>query len=175
MAAVIAFLLVAGKWLIGVLGNRWKEALGVIAFIAVLCIAFCRPAHSAEVDLRAGSSFGPGGYGPVLGLNLYFPIGNTVDLFASTTLWGATSVVPSNWDWTAGVRTCRWRICASLGASYLQRVDSVIGSHTDYALELSYLIGWKRVSSIDVAHRSDAGTTPVNRGLNAALVSFRLQ
>lgn len=163
------------KWLLGILGNKWKEALGVIAFIALLCLAFCQPTHSAEVDLRAGTSFGPGGYGPALGLQLYFPVSNGVDAYAGTILWGKTSLVPNNWDWHIGVRACRTRWCASLGASYLQRIDDVNGARTNFNLELSWLIGWKRCHSVDFTHLSDAGTTPINKGRNAVLLSIRLQ
>lgn len=146
-----------------------------IAAVVALLWRGCSTAKAAEFDLRAGASFGPGRTGPVLGLEAYTPIGNRVEFAAGTDIWGSTSVAPTNWDWHAGFRTCRWRVCASLGASYVQRVDAVNGAHTNYALGLSYLFGWSRVRSIDYVHLSDLGTTPVNKGRNAALFSIRLQ
>jgi hypothetical protein len=155
-------------------GNAPKTAILIGIFILILCGLFWRCSSAAEIDVRGGYSFSHGN-GPVLGLQAYFPIGNRVDVFAGTLLWGDTQTDPNNWSWEAGLRTCRWKVCASLGASYLQRIDSVNGSHTNYNLELSYLIGWHRIQSIDFSHLSNAGTTPINQGRNAALVSFRLQ
>jgi hypothetical protein len=145
-------------------------------FIVILVVLLWRcTAKGAEFDLDGGVSFGPGRTGPVLGLQVYQPIGNRVDVFAGTNIWGKTSLVDTNWDWSVGFRTCRWNICASLGAAYLQRTDQVNGSKTNYSLGLSYLIGYKRVSSIDYLHLSNLGTSSVNLGRNAALVSIRLQ
>lgn len=163
-------------WLTRVVGNGKAATLLILLFIVILCVLGTRCAHAdGELDFRAGTSFGPGGSGPVIGMQLYYPIGTGLDLYAGTLLWGATATVPNNWDWHTGFRTCRWNLCASLGASYLQRVDAVNGAHTNYNLELSYLIGWKRLASIDLAHLSDAGTTPVNLGRNAVLGTLRLQ
>jgi hypothetical protein len=162
-------------YLLRLVGNYWKAAIGIFAFIVILVIVCCRPLHAAEIDLRAGSSFGPGHSGPVLGLNLYQPIGNDVDLYASTLLWGRTSVVASNWDWSAGFRACRWSLCASLGASYLERTDALDSTHTNFRLELSYRFAWHRFQSIDFAHISNAGAQSPNIGRNSALVSIRLQ
>lgn len=162
-------------WIRGLVGNSKKAAILIGVFILILCGLSWRCSKAAEIDLRAGSSFGPGRSGPVLGLNLYFPVGNRVDLYAGTIMWGTTAVVASNWSWEAGFRTCRWRVCASLGASYLQREDSIDASHTNYNLELIYLIGWHRVQSIDLTHLSNAGTLSPNTGRNAALLSIRLQ
>lgn len=163
------------NYLRGLVGNGWQATIAILIFIIVLVVLSTRCSHAAEIDLRAGSSFGPGHSGPVLGLNLYQPIGNDVYLYAGTLLWGKTSTVASNWDWHGGFRACRWNVCASLGASYLQTVDAVNGAHTNYNLEFAYRFNWWRLASIDFAHLSDAGTTPVNLGRNAALVSIRLQ
>lgn len=158
-------------------GNGWQATVGILIFIIVLVVLVtrCHSVHAAEIDLRAGSSFGPGKSGPVLGLNLYQPIGQDVYAYAGTLLWGRTAVVASNWDWHAGFRACRWDLCASLGAAYVQDIDAVNGAHTNYNLELAYRFSWWRLASLDIAHLSDAGTTPVNLGRNAALVSVRLQ
>lgn len=165
------------EWVKGVVGNGPAATLAIFLFIAIVVVLAirCTPAKSAEIDLRAGGSFGPGRFGPVLGLNLYQPIGNEVYVYGGTLLWGKTSVAENNWDWHGGVRVCRWSYCASLGASYLQKIDAVNGAHTNYNLELAWRPGWGRLASIDVAHLSDAGTTPVNLGRNAALVSVKLQ
>ena len=162
-------------WIKGLVGNSPKAAILIGVFILILCSLAWRCSKAAEIDLRTGSSFGPGGSGPVLGMQLYFPIGNAVGLYAGTLMWGATSIVPNNWSWEGGFRTCRWRFCASLGASYLQREDWIDASHTNYNLELTYLIGWHRIQSFDLAHLSNAGTQFPNTGRNAALLSFRLQ
>jgi Lipid A 3-O-deacylase (PagL) len=164
-------------WLKGIVANNVKATVLILAFIVILCLLSyrCSAATLDEVDLRAGTSYGPGGEGPVLGFQLYFPVGPGDHLYAGTHLWGATQVVASNWDWHGGYETCRGRFCADLGAAYLQRTDSVDGSHANFNLELRYLIGWKRVSSLDLTHLSNAGTTLPNLGRNAVLVGFRLQ
>lgn len=156
-------------------GNGWQATIGIFIFIGTVVLLATRCAHGAEVDLRAGESFGPGGSGPVLGLNLYQPIGNEVYIYGGTLLWGKTSIAENNWDWHGGMRVCRWSFCASLGASYLQRIDAINGAHTNYNLELAYRFDWHRIASLDFAHLSDAGTTPVNLGRNAALIAVRLQ
>lgn len=165
------------NYLRGLVGNGWQATIAIFVFIAIVAVLAtrCSKAHGVEIDLRAGSSFGPGRSGPVLGLNLYQPLGNDVYAYGGTLLWGKTSMAANNWDWHAGMRVCRWQFCASVGASYLQRIDAVNGAHTNYNLELAWRPSWKRIASIDYTHLSDAGTTPVNLGRNAALVSIRLQ
>jgi hypothetical protein len=169
MAKVIAFVR-------GIVGNNPKTTLAILFFIGLLVWALWRavPVHAGELDLQLGSSFAGGGSGPVLGLDYRYQLPQRTDIFAGTTLWGA-STVPNNWDWHAGVRGCRWELCLSLGAAHMQRTDRIIGSQTDYLLQIAYLLPWARVPSVDVTHRSDAGTTPINRGLQAALLSIRLQ
>ncbi|MGH2902933.1 MAG: hypothetical protein ACRDK7_05020 [Solirubrobacteraceae bacterium] len=157
-------------------GNGKTATIAIFLFILLVVILSWRAlAHGAEIDLETGASFGPGGTGPVVGMNLLQPIGNEVSVFAGTLLWGATPKVGTNWDWHAGFRTCRSSLCASLGAGYVQDIDVVNGAHTNFFLGVSYLIGWHRVGEIDFAHLSDAGTTPVNLGRNALLVGWRLQ
>lgn len=155
--------------------NGKAATLLIAIFIALFCLLAWRCSSAAEIDLETGASFGPGGTGPVLGMNLLEPIGSDVSLFAGTLLWGATSKADTNWDWHAGLRTCRWQLCASLGAAYVQDVDAVNGAHTNFYLGVSYLIGWHRVGAIDFAHLSDAGTSDPNLGRNAILVGWRLQ
>lgn len=178
-------------WIKQLVGNKstWAK-IGIGAFIIVLSVAFCakaRGAEAGEIDLRIGTSFGKEGTGPVLGLQVKAPLPQFqhVNFYAGTLLWGSThyaqnpyysgDLVPNNWDWHAGIQGCRERFCASLGAAYVQRIDVINGAHTNFYLELSYLIGWKRVSSIDVTHLSDAGTSDPNIGRQAALISIRLQ
>src|SRR6185437_4517856 len=131
------------------------------------------------IDAVAGASFGHSS-GPVLGINYYHPIAGLkdVDFYAGTMLWGGGSSKgggANNWDWHSGIRACRGNLCASLGAVYLQDVDRLNGAHTNYNLILSYKFGKYRISSFDITHISDAGTTPVNLGRQAATVSIRLQ
>jgi hypothetical protein len=169
------------NWLQGLIGNNGWAKYGVFAFILILCLAFCHKTNAGEVDIRAGSSFGTAGYGPVLGLQLRAPLAgfNQVNWYAGTLLWGKTEYnskwVQSNWDWHTGVESCHGSFCAGIGAVYLQRIDAINGAHTNFMLQLSWRPGWGRLSSIDVTHISDAGTTPVNIGRQALLGSFRLQ
>lgn len=159
------------------IGNNPKASIGVGLFILILIYLAIRPAKAAEVDLRAGSSIATG-TGPVLGLSLYTPLGDHLDGYASAILWGSTEHNASNWSWQAGLRTCRGQLCASLGASYLQRIDYANDSHTNFNLELSWKLGWKklpRLCGIDLVHLSDAGTTETNRGRNAILGCIKLQ
>lgn len=154
----------------------------ILIGIVALCVLFWHKAKADEtptpthsVVLRAGSSFGPGGSGPVLGLDVYFPQGQGVDIYAGTLLWGQTPKVDTNWDWHTGLRACRWKVCGYIGASYLQVVDKVDGSHTNFNLGFSYQLGWHRVATLDYAHLSNAGTIEPNLGRNAALIGLRLQ
>jgi hypothetical protein len=162
-------------------GNKGWAVGGIFAFIVILSLAFCHSARAGEIDLRAGSSFGTEGYGPVLGLQLKEPLAgfDQVNWFAGTLLWAKTrynnAYVQSNWDWHTGLEGCHGAWCAGIGAVYLQRIDAINGAHTNFMLQLSYKIGWKRISSIDITHISDAGTTPVNIGRQALIGSFKLQ
>jgi len=159
-------------------GNGKVATIGIFVFIVILCLLFWRSGHAAEVDLRAGSSFGTEGTGPVIGFHFRQPLNDQqLYVFAGTDLWGSTiyrdATVPNNWDWNVGLETCRWRICGSIGADFLQRIDAINGAHTDYMLGLSYQISdrW----AVALFHISDAGTTNVNIGRQAITVSYRLQ
>lgn len=162
------------EWLRGITGNPIKALILVVVFIAVLCLALCRPVKAAEVDLRLGASYHGGQTGPVAGLNAIFPQGQ-FDLYAGALLWGRAGPTPNNWSWEAGIRGCRWSICASFGGAYLQNIDRLNGSHTNFNLELAYVFGWSRVKSIAITHLSNGGTVDPNPGRNAALVNLRLQ
>ncbi|MGH7743927.1 MAG: hypothetical protein ACREQ5_03790 [Candidatus Dormibacteria bacterium] len=165
-------------YLRGLVGNSKPATIGILVFILILIVlaSRCSVAKGAEVDLRPGVSFGHSS-GPVLGLRYLQPIAGLhgANVYVGTLLWGTTATEANNWSWEGGLRACRWSLCASLGAAYLQRIDALNGAHTNFNLELSYLLNWHRVSSIDVSHLSDAGTTPINVGRQAALVSIRLQ
>lgn len=159
-----------------IVGNGKAATILILVFIVILCGLLWRKAHAEEhTYLRVGSAFGPGGAGPVIGLDFRFPQGNDFDLYAGTLLWGNTPKSDTNWDWHAGIRTCRWRVCANLGAAYVQRTDANNGTHTNFNLGLSYQFNWWRLTSIDYAHLSNAGTSTVNLGRNAALLDVRLQ
>ena len=155
-------------------GNKPAVAILIATFVTIFCLLAWRCSSAAELDLRGGVAFGHTETGAVLGLNLYVPV-SQIYVYAGTDLWGATHDLSNNWDWHGGLRACRWSFCASLGAAYLQRVDALNGAHTNFNLELSYRPGWWRIASLDYCHLSDAGTTPINIGRNAALVSIRLQ
>jgi hypothetical protein len=142
---------------------------------------FWRTGFAAEVDLRAGTSFGTEGYGPVLGLQYRAPVSalENPGLFwnAGTDLWGSTTynghAVVNNWDWHTGLESCRGRFCASIGAAFVQRVDAINGAHTNYFLGLSYRFT-PRLSLI-LGHISDAGTSSPNVGRQGLFLSYRLQ
>lgn len=159
-----------------IVGNGKAATYGILLFIVILIVlcARCSHAKAAEIDLNTGASFGNVGVGPVLGLDVRFPQSDSVDLFGGTTLWGETPKVTTNWDWHAGVRSCRWSVCASIGATYLQKEDRIDGTHTNFYLALSYVFGG-RLASVGVFHVSNAGTSDVNIGRQAAFASWRLQ
>jgi len=159
------------------IGNRGGAYIAVIVFITILVIWFIRSAHAEDthVYLRGGSAFGPGGAAPVLGIDARHALGPQLDFYAGTLLWGENRLTSNNWDWHAGLRTCRWNVCANIGAAYVQRIDTLNGSHTNFNLGLSYEFNWHRISSIDYAHLSNAGTISPNNGRNAALVAIQLQ
>jgi hypothetical protein len=160
-------------WLRGIVGNSPLVTAVIVIFIIILCVLLWRPLHAAEIDLRLGASLKSHDEGPVLGMNVLFPQGG-FDLYAGTLLWGTTATTPNNWSWEAGIHACRWKICASLGGAYLQRIDRFNGSHTNFNIELSYLLG-QRIRSLDFTHLSNAGTISPNPGRNAALLNIRLQ
>ena len=156
-----------------------KAAWLVYLFIMLLCVLlWARVARSAEVDLRFGSSMIHGGAAPVVGLDLKFQQDPSLALVAGTLLWGENHWTGTNWSWQAGFEACRWQICGSLGAAYVQRIDRLSGSHANFSLQLAYRPTWGRryrFNGVDWAHLSNAGTTAVNYGRNAALVDFRLR
>jgi hypothetical protein len=172
----VKYLIDAALYLKRLIGNNPKASIGVGLFIALLVIALTKalPAKAAEVDLRFGSSIATG-YGPVLGLSVYQPLQLGLDVYGGTLLWGSTAKTTSNWSWFGGLRGCRGQLCASLGATYLQREDYWNDSHTLFDLELSWRPGFGRFAGLDLVHHSDAGTSQTNRGRNAPLVSIRLQ
>lgn len=156
------------------LGNR--VAWAVLLFIAVLVFLCWRNSvHAAEIDLKVGASVIGGGTSPALGLDLRFPQGDGLTLFAGTILFGETRITQPNWSWQSGFESCRWSVCASLGAAYLQRVDRLNGSHAEFFLALAYELSWHRLRAIEWDHLSNAGTTDVNVGRNAPMLAVRLR
>lgn len=158
-------------------GNGKAATIGIFIFIAILLFFFYRPAKGAEVDVRAGSSFGAQGTGPVLGLGIKSSIQPGLNVIAGTDLWGSTtyrgSIVPSNWSWNAGIQGCKWKICADIGPAYVQRVDAINGAHTNFHLGISLQLSSR--CSIILGHISDAGTTDPNVGRQALTFSYKLQ
>lgn len=158
-------------------GNGKAATIGILVFIVVMALLFWRPAHAAEVDIQAGSSFGAQGTGPVLGFGVRAPVNPAFSIVAGTDLWGSTTfrgqTVPNNWDWHAGIEACRWRLCANIGPAYVQRVDTVNGAHTNFQLGLSFIISSR--CRIVLGHISDAGTSDPNIGRQALSISYKLQ
>src|SRR2546421_11966348 len=114
MAALMKCLL----FLRGIVGNNKSATIAIVLFIILLIWALWRPVHAAELDLRLGSSFAGGGAGPVLGLDLHYPLPQRTDVFAGTTLWGATHEIANNWDWHGGLRGSRGQVCLAVGGAY---------------------------------------------------------
>lgn len=162
-------------------GNGSAATVGIFAFIALTVVMFarCSPAHSAEIDFQAGSSFGTEGTGPVVGMNLRVPFTANPGVAANfgTDLWGSTtykgSTVPNNWDWHATLDGCKWRICFGIGPAFVQRVDVINGARTDYYLGIKYQIAPRWIAVL--GHISDAGTSNPNVGRQALTLSYRLQ
>lgn len=158
-------------------GNGKAATIGIFLFIVFLIAMLWKPAHSAEVDVLAGSSFGAEGAGPVLGLDVRQPLNSGLNLFAGTDLWGSTTyngkTVPNNWDWHTGIEACKWRICARIGADFIQRVDAINGAHTDFNLGVSAKLTDRL--SLNIGHISDAGTSNPNVGRQVIGLSYRLQ
>jgi len=158
-------------------GNGSAATIGIFIFIIILALLFWRPAHSAEVDMAGGSSFGTEGYGPTLSLDLRQPLFTNpgLDVFAGTDLWGSTKfdakIVPNNWDWHAGIEGCKWRICAGIGPAFVQRVDAINGAHTNFYLGLRFAVTPR--FSVVLGHLSDAGTSSPNVGRQFLSLAYR--
>src|SRR6185312_9418401 len=155
-------------------GNKKKVAAAIFIFIGLFTLLSTRCANAANFDLAAGLSFDKGQFSPVLGFDIHFPQGNDLDVVGGTMLWGSTKYASNNWDMHLGVETCRWNFCAMIGAAYVQRIDLFNGTHMNYSLRVIYNLPWERVNSIGIYHLSNAGTSPVNNGRDAAVVNFRL-
>jgi len=159
-------------------GNGKSATIGIFVFILVLSLVFAK-CHAAEVDILAGSSFGTEGYGPVLGLDVKFPLSPNpgVSIVAGTDLWGSTTYhgfnVPNNWDWHMELEGCKGRFCAGIGPAFVQRVDAINGAHTNYYLGLSFK-ATSRLTMV-LGHLSDAGTSNPNVGRQYLSFSYRLQ
>jgi hypothetical protein len=160
-------------------GNGTAATIGILLFIALLAFLLYRPAHAAEVDINAGSSFGTEGYGPTLGLTYKQEItpNKGLNFIAGTTLWGSTTfqseTVPNNWDWHLGLQSCRWDFCADLGPAFVQRIDVINGAHTNFHLGISYQLSSRW--SLAIGHVSDAGTSSPNVGRQNLSIVYRLQ
>ena len=124
------------------------------------------------VGFRTGVSLLHDNTGVALGLQLYQPLSPTLDAELGTGLWSHTRVTDLNWDWHLGIRSC-WStgICFTLGADFLQNIDHLNGSHTNYFWSFSFpfftrprLAQW---------HISNAGTVAPNIGRNAVGLEWR--
>lgn len=163
------------NFLLKLVGNKKTVAIAIFIFIGLFVLTGVRCAHAANLDLAVGASFDRAEYAPVLGFDAHFPQGNNLNVVGGTMLWGSTKDASNNWDWHVGIESCRWNLCAMIGAAYVQRIDAFNGTHTNYSLRLIYNLPWNRVKSMGIYHLSNAGTSPTNGGRDAAVVNFRLQ
>lgn len=175
MESVKKFFVGVGTAIRNLVGNNKTATIGIFLFIFLFVVAGTKCAHGAELDLRTGVSFGGGGTGAVLGANVQVPLNEkTLYFVAGTDLWGKTAKTENNWDWHTGIEACRGNFCATLSASYLQRIDAINGSHTNFGLGLSYKFNGI-LSSLGIFHMSDAGTTPINIGRQEFGADWKLQ
>ena len=162
-------------WFSGVLGNAPKVRILIFAFIFLLVLLAVRCARASDVEahLQAGVAFGCLQNAPVLGLELRQQIAEGMAWDAGTTLWGNTARAGNNFDFHARIEFSRGPFGVGIGPAYLQNIDYANGSH----LEFSLLIFWNPFPRVGgkLIHLSDAGTTPVNCGRNAAIGDWQMR
>ena len=138
--------------------------------ITLLLLAVTSQARPAELLLNTGASFGTGGEGPVVGLNIALPN----HLLFGATFWGHTQWVASNGDLHAGLQACRGRLCGFAGAAFLEHTDWLDGSRWNFAISLSWHFDLGRAQSVDLFHLSNAGMRLPNYGRNAGWIAWRI-
>ena len=159
-------------WVFGLFGNNWKMIVLIFAFLALL-IFFASRAHAqTSVDLAGGASFGCLHGGPVLELDIVNPIAEGFSWSFGTTLWGSAAGIRNNFDWHARAEFSRGAFGAAIGPAYLQNIDSVDGSHTNFSLMLFWR--FHRIGA-RVIHLSNGGTSRDNCGRNAVLAEVKLR
>lgn len=163
-------------WVSSLWGNGPKEKILIALFIVLVASLAARCATAGELHLETGAEY-LHGQAPYLGL--YYRWGPGVQFEAGTQQFGSFPSGEyeraSNWSWMAGVRVARGPVFAGVGATYLQRIDALNGSHTEYNLSLGYRMGWRWLDALTVRHLSDAGTTPSNTGRNVIGLDWLLQ
>lgn len=160
------------RWAAGLFGNNWQARIMIFAFLGLLIFFAARCSQATEADLSGGTSFGCLHDGPVLALDIRAPFASGFDWNVGTTLWGSSYGIRNNWDWHARVEFSRGAFGVGIGPAFLQNIDAVNGSHTNFSLELFWR-PW-RVGG-EVIHLSNAGTSFGNCGRNAGMVSVRLR
>jgi hypothetical protein len=164
----------AWAWVSGLFGNSPAVKIMIFAFLAVLVFFAIRcSADETQVHLTGGTSFGCLRSAPVLGIEVITPIEEGLAWDTGITIWGKDSETRNNWDVHGRIKFSRGPFGAAIGAAFLQNIDAVNGSHAEMSLML-YWHPW-RLGGVDVIHLSNAGTTRINCGRNAALADVRLR
>jgi hypothetical protein len=162
-------------WARGLVGNNLKATVLIGVFVALLLFfAFRAKADQPppSVHLLTAVSFGCLHGGPVLGVELEQELAPGISVSFGPTLWGTANGIANNWDWHARMQFSRGAFGAAIGPAYLQNIDSVNGSHAEMSLTLFWR-PWRVGGTI--FHLSDAGTTRINCGRNAAGIDWRLR
>ena len=163
-------------WVSSLWGNGPKEKILIAVFIVVVLLLAVRCSRAGELHVEGGAEYL---HGPAPYLGLYYRWGSGVQFEAGTQQFGSYSSGEyerqSNWSWMAGMRVNRGPVFAGVGATYLQRIDVLNGSHAEYNLSLGYQGRWRYLDAIVVRHLSDAGTTGSNTGRNVLALDWLLQ
>jgi hypothetical protein len=132
-----------------------------------------------EVDFRLGASVFHDNTGVAAQGLFHVPLNRAYDVQLGAGVWSHTADTAFNWDWSAGLRSCwDWGGCFFLGADYVQRVDAVNSSHTEWQWSFSYRFDHDRTSAhffngVAQWHISNAGTVAGNLGRNAFGFEFQ--
>ena len=164
------YLLAFWNWVSSLWGNGPKEKVLIALFILLVLFlgwAALKPAHAGELDVEVGAEL-IHGKSPYLGL--YYRWGEGTEFETGAQMFGSYSTGEyarySNWAWMGGVRVAKGPVFAGVGASYLQSIDRLNGSHPEFNLSLGVYTPWERVHYAILRHLSNAGTTPSNTGRN---------
>ena len=164
-------------WISNLWGNGPKEKVLIAIFIVIVLALATRCASAGELHLELGSEYlhGPSAY-----LGLYYRAGYPdIEFEVGTQQFGSYDhgeyARASNWSWMGGVRVARGPVFAGVAATYLQRTDTLNGSHAEYNLSLGYQGRWRWLDGVVLRHLSDAGTTPSNTGRNVAALDWKLR
>jgi hypothetical protein len=138
-----------------------------------------QPQVPVEVDFRVGASVFHDNTGLAIQGLVHIPLNQTFDVQVGAGMWSHTADTSLNWDWSAGLRSCwNWGGCFFLGADFLQDIDHVNSSHTEWQWSFSYRFDRNRTNpqffaGIAQWHISNAGTVAGNLGRNAFGIEFQ--